>query len=283
MYLLAKFFSEKQYAEDFMKGTLYCNSIDWFRDISKYFGKSVNEIPKDTQKDVLEGSIVFKNHDILKMIEQDNPKCDPRLILDEYGKCHVCCFAKIIRVEEGFIIPEMSEFGGYVGLIYDPQIFFGKIEKSLKNYPDLYYLAGSVRYKRPTLHGEPLDQGFPSIMFKSEDSFIDLKTVDPKEYSFRDCFTKMSKFSFQKEYRLCLYKKNWDGRPYKVEVGNLEDCCKIFEYSKIKNNDSEVLKVFNKSKPISAPDTMFWGNISRADLNKIILTENTKCSLVFDF
>lgn len=122
--MLIRFFRTKEYAEQFITGRIFCNSLEYFRN---YPNARLNgaELAKDKCTDLFEGSVqllreYFPYKEFLPHIG-----CDPHLVFSEYSKAHICCFSSI-----GNTVPNnMEQFGEWCVLIYD----FKTFERKLKN------------------------------------------------------------------------------------------------------------------------------------------------------
>lgn len=271
-YILMKTFEKKEFAQMFMSGSLYCNSLAFFRDNRKYWGKPLSKMEHDTQLDITEGSMVLVNPKVFVIDENVQFKTDVRLKLREFEKCHICSFTRVECMGDVFTVPDMREFGNYAVIIYNPEKFYSKISSALMR-TEFDYVAGPVKYRRPTLNGNPIVDSFTSISSELLGLDFSLEDLKKEDYRIEDCFVKRINYEFQKEWRLCIYKRAWNTEPFILKLNDsLDDCCRLCEVSRL----PQVLESI-KSK-VSSPviySTDYIGNISRKDLVNKILHEDS--------
>src|SRR5690554_4538374 len=155
---LIKYFGKKEYAESFIKGTIFSNSLHSFR---KFERQPITEPVTKFQNDIYEGStLIHKNSldlDIVKNLERVFPHIpnDPFFIFDEFKYSHLLCCSTIDHVEYGVQttpIENMKEFGEYAVIIHDRIAFQERIGNILSKHSDLFYVFGKVKYFSPTLN-----------------------------------------------------------------------------------------------------------------------------------
>lgn len=282
-YALLKHFQRSEYAEQFLQGKLYLNSLDHFRLISIAASKGKG----DKQSDLFEGSVPIEKDSINDEIYSAIPgidkvqASDPVFIFDEYKYSHLLCFStidfhanSISTINPGL----MSEFGDSLVLIHNKAAFRERVFKALSALPGISYLCGRIQYRQPTLNGKLVKPGHslsvrPPIVFNYHD-------VTCRNSYIRDCFNKSYSYSHQREWRLWLYQKNWDTNPFTLEVGDLHDIATRVTFEnlaeKIQDLDSRSKLTFQEESY-----GLMYGNIPRKSLQKQILEHNSSGRLAF--
>jgi len=96
----------------------------------------------------------------------------------------------------------------------------------------------------------------------------------------RDCFDKSIRYAHQREWRLWLYKEDWDTNPFILEVGDLHDIATLVTFEtlgdKIQVLDSRSMLTFQEEGY-----GLMHGNIHRKSLHKQILDHNSTGRLAF--
>lgn len=282
-YALLKHFQKQEYAEQFLRGELYLNSLDLFRAINK--GASIDS--QNKQNDGLEGSVPIKKDSLTKQVYSalggidEYIAYDPVFIFDEYKYSHLLCFSTIDFYTNSIstINPtSMNEFGTYLVLIHDKAAFRERVFKALSAISGILYLCGRVRYHSPTLDGKPATAKH-SLSLRP-DTLFDFYDVGNMKSPIRDCFDKSISYAHQREWRLWLYKKNWDTNPIHLEVGDLHDIATLASFEtlgeKIRELDSQSMLTFQEEGY-----GLMYGNIHRKSLRKQILDHNSTGRLAF--
>lgn len=88
---------------------------------------------------------------------------------------------------------------------------------------------------------------------------MDYQTTDR-----RDCFFKMSKYAWQREWRLALYRGVKEIDAYRLEIGSIRDIVECVQPSDL-SKTIDGLFVNNMIKPC---DEGYYGNISRKDMKE---------------
>lgn len=208
MYDLIRFTSERQYAESFLKGKLYMNSLGYFW---------LNGF--QSQKDYYEGTVSFAD-------PKDTP-FPPELTKHMWGSvmnrleamkyCNLLCMVRHaydpLKKQVECIEPKMKSFGKYAVIVRDLEKFVNRIFDVLVKKKDCYGLMGPVTYH-------------------SRDEVLNES----------DCFDKCKEFSWQKEWRLALL-PNYSAlkyiasqipedpyvTPYTLDIGDISDIAEIYE------------------------------------------------------
>ncbi|MFA5546283.1 MAG: hypothetical protein WDA14_11595 [Sphaerochaetaceae bacterium] len=282
-YALLKHFQRSEYAEQFLQGKLYLNSLDHFRSISIAASKGKG----DKQSDLFEGSVPIEKESISEKVYLAAPYVyresvfDPVFIFDEYKYSHLLCFSTIDFHANSIstINPlSMKEFGPHLVLIFDKAAFRERVFKALSALPGISYLCGRIQYRRPTLNGK-LAKPVHSLSV-SPDIVLNYHEVTCAESPIRDCFNKSYSYSHQREWRLWLYQKNWDTNPFTLEVGDLHDIATRVTFEnlaeKIQDLDSRSKLPFQEESY-----GLMYGNIPRKSLQKQIIEHNSSGRLAF--
>ena len=202
---LFKFFSREEYRDDFLKGHLFFNSLNYFRraEASDVFG----------QNDPYECCKIFQPNSIKVSLGplELNDLSGPVSIcgVDDVLKSNIMCFSTI-RVDsqkkyasledlkrDVLFSEKMIKYGEYVVAIPRMELFVERLKKAaLKE--NLDFAIGPVNY-----------YDF------SKDNVSD-------EYP-KNAFQKRSEFSYQREFRFLLRKKNAVDEHVILEIGDLSD------------------------------------------------------------
>ena len=202
---LFKFFSREEYRDDFLKGHLYFNSLNYFRkaDASDVFG----------QNDPYECCKIFQPNSIKVSFgrQELNDLAGPVSICgdDDVLKSNIMSFSTI-RVDpqkkytslddlkrDVLFSEKMIKYGEYAVVIPQAELFVERLKiAALKE--GCVFVKGLVNY-----------YDF------SKDNISD-------EYP-QNAFQKRSEFSYQREFRFLLRKKNAVDKPVILEIGDLSD------------------------------------------------------------
>lgn len=264
--MLIRFFKKKEFAEQFICGSLYCNSLDYFR---KYPDVRLdgNELANDKCTDLLEGSAQLLRAYFPYKELTEYVSCDPHLVFSEYAKAHVCCFSSIRKLPP----KGMEQFGEWCVIIFDYKIFERKLENALNSDSQLYYLYGGVEYYEPTINRNQIKSSGTGLVFAADGIRIYFDESNPKAFIERDAFYKFLRFKSQQEWRLFLYKETYSCEPDVLCMKDLHDCCKMIHSSEI----SRTIREIQNEYPLcnSVPQHI-KGNISRPNLNKKIIKKD---------
>lgn len=282
-YALLKHFQRSEYAEQFLQGKLYLNSLDYFRSISIAASKSQG----DKQSDAFEGSVPIKKDSIKDEIYSAMTGIDrvlafdPVFIFDEYKYSHLLCCStidfhanSISTINPGL----MSEFGDSLVLIHNKAAFQDRISKALSTVPGIFYLSGRVRYHSPTLNAKPAKVEH-SLSLKL-DKLFDFNSVGTIKSPIRDCFDKSVSYAHQREWRLWLYKTHWDTSPFILEIGDLHDIATLVTFETL---EEQIRELFSRSMLSFQEEGygLMHGNIRRRSLREEILNHNSTGHLAF--
>ena len=264
--MLIRFFKEKEFAEQFLCGKLYCNSLDYFR---KYPNVRLdgNELANDKCTDLFEGSAqllraYFPYKDFIEYIN-----CDPHLVFSEYAKAHVCCFSSI-----GKTMPEdMEQFGDSCVIVFDYKTFIRKLRTSLDSCNKLYYLYGGVEYYEPTIDRKQVKNSNNGPVFSIDGIRVCFDGNNQNAFIGRDAFHKFLRFKNQQEWRLFLYRETDTCDPAILQLENLHDCCMLVSRSDLDTAIKEIKKNYTLCDSVQ---THIKGNISRDKLNKKIIEKD---------
>lgn len=191
---LFKFFNSKKYRDDFLNGHLYFSSLNSFRKVEKseVFG----------QNDCYECCDILQP-DSVKVTIGNTELTDfagPISICSESDvlRSNIMCFSTIGMDVENVLFPEkMTEYGEFVVAIPQAELFIERLGKVVKGL-DLKLYRGAVKYY--DFSKDIISCGFPEIAFQ-----------------------KRSEFSYQREFRFLLKKRDPIDAPLILEVGDLSD------------------------------------------------------------
>lgn len=218
--------------------------------------------------DILEGSVQLMKHYFPcqenKMYKDFSEHLcyDSHISLPEYSKSHICCFFQYTRSSN---ISSMAGFGEWCVLVYDFDCFMRKVRTSIAKTYGLYFLAGAVEYYKQTINNSVVKNDSNMLLMSLDGYQIHFNKYN-KAFIYRDAFCKIDRFKNQQEWRLFLYKDNWNTKPFILHIGSLDDCCKIISKDTIEKNGGYSVKAIVKQRII--------GNISRESLNRKIINKN---------
>ena len=234
MYDLIKFTSEKQFAESFLKGKLYMNSLGYFWS-NGY----------QSQRDLFEGTFSYAKPEDMMFPDDLSAVIDGKVMnrLEAMKYCNLFCMVKHgydpIRKQVERIDLRMKSFGEYAVIVRDLETFVNRIYDVLISMKDCYGLMGPVSY---------------------HSRYQELKESD--------CFDKCDDFIWQKEWRLAFLNnyselkdiaaKNPEA-PYDVpctlDIGDISNIAEIYESKALFDNIQiaysgfrEVDKIFENKK-----------------------------------
>lgn len=191
---LFKFFNSEKYRDDFLNGHLYFSSLNSFRKVEKseVFG----------QNDCYECCDILQP-DSVKVTVGNTELTDfagPISICSESDvlRSNIMCFSTIgMDVENVLFLEKMIEYGEFVVAIPQAELFIERLGKVVKGL-DLKLYRGAVKYY--DFSKDNISCGFPEIAFQ-----------------------KRSEFSYQREFRFLLQKREPVDAPLILEVGDLSD------------------------------------------------------------
>lgn len=271
MHQLIKFFSKRNYAEQFLKGNLYMNSLGFFWDNGF-----------DSQKDLFEGiSETFDKKSLgFPITMWQLVDGDIMFQLNAYRYCNLYCFYRIDIEECGFCTPvgavgnvpmkaihlpgkEMTEFGNTVAIIKNETAFMKRVIKALEE--NWLCIAGDVRYHQ--FEGSKNGTG-GNVCWKSTKMFPAPKLEKENgRTSTKDCFDKTIFYSNQREWRICLFRNRKDDEAYTLKIGDLSDIVELIAASQLEK------RLLEMHKPCFSADVVpqyssFIGNIKRSEFKK---------------
>lgn len=271
MHQLIKFFSKMDYAEQFLRGDLYMNSLaffwnngfedqkDLFEGVSETFDKRTVGFPIQIQQ-LIDGDVMFQ--------------------LNAYRYCNLCCFYRVDIEECGFSVPvgvvgsapakaihlpgkEMTEFGNTVAIIKNEAEFMNRVLKALEK--DWLCIAGDVRYHQ--FEGSEDGTG-GSVYWKTDKMFPAprLRRGNGRT-STKDCFDKTIFYSNQREWRICLFRNMKDDKEYTLKVGDLSDIVELVPANQL---EKKLLEMYKPCLPADVVPQFsgFKGNIRRSEFKE---------------
>ena len=266
-HILLKFISKEKYLQEFLTGSLYMNSLYYFwNEFMLEEVKNGKRIPlaelakneKYGQLDLFEGTVgtieANSASDIEKHIVSD---ICARAV--GFGYCNILSFYRLDIIPSDFYVSynlnNLSSLGDFVAIIKDKDELVKRITIAAEK--ECYkFICGDVSYRQAMKNGVPIDKR-NAIICKSADK-IDIRNSSQH----RDIFTKMDKYAYQNEWRLALYRGVKETKPYRLEVGNLED---IVEWCRIEDTTKKIDDCLLNQK-IKYTQNNWYGNISRKEM-----------------
>ena len=302
-HILLKFIGRSDWAESFLDGHLYMNTLYYFwneypfevarREKEEYLrvhpgvepdsiSVPINNTLSRTQADMLEGTIGL--NDLVNADFGDGALTDTINRAVGYQYCNVCCFYRLdytlqpVSFGQSIIrydIPNMDGFGNYVVIIKDEAEFIRRINTAAKE-KKFDFLCGDVHYKKLKKDGKPVDL--------SNRNHVALRTEDKVQipddmHTIRDCFVKTDFYSFQHEWRVALYRGVKDTAAHVFHIGSLRDIACVVEKRKLA---TEIDNLFNAGEIKSSRDG-YSGNISRREMKEkfVALGDNQMQMIMF--
>lgn len=287
--VLLKFMSCEDYVNDFLSGHLYMNCLDYFW--NEYRPENVNGKEEDSvpgQMDLFEGVYCTCDVDTFGFEKKFGGALisDISMRSEGYKYCNVHNYYRLdYRPDRSGGIgwksssARMREFGDYVVIIADETEFLRRVHAAASG-EGLEYLCGNVHYRQPKRQGEAADLGSHGVV-KAEEYSVDL-TKEPYRNAVngkRDSFDKMSAMSYQKEWRISLYRGVKESKAYRMDLRcRLDD---IVHVAKAESLNQELEKLF-RSRTIRLGGRYIWyGNIDKHALrDKFYALGDNKASLL---
>lgn len=271
-HLLLKYVSCPQYAEDFMNGILYMNTLNYFWNEFKL--GSADSVPG--QMDLYEGIYGTVNSAGMEALGipkdfQGHNLTDISLRAEGYRYCNVHCYYRLdYWFEENGISwntsEAMKDFGEYVVIIDDERAFLNLLHGAATR-EGYDYLCGSVHYRPPKKDGEIITVGH-NIVVRSEEQLVNVTEFTPglSLSARRDSFDKMDGLSYQKEWRISLYRGVKETAGYALHLDS--DLKGVAHVVKSKDLDGELERMFRSGRLLEGLDTAWYGNIGRRELRE---------------
>lgn len=279
MYSLIRYFSNKEYRDQFVAGKLYMNTLDYFWNNGF-----------DDQKDLFEGvvcTVPVKEFGAFPTVFQSAQATDFRFRAEGYKYCNVCCFSRIDYVSSpagslGHLIsynynPKMTEFGSYAVLIKNEDKFINRV-RDAANSKGYKYLCGNVNYKKLMKDGRLTKEG-PLTYWAAKDKYFTIQELENRGIKIkrRDCFDKSVNYEAQKEWRIALYRGIKDTKAYTLDIGDLSDIVTSFDAS-------ELTKVLEHNMNCGNPISEFegWrGNTDRKEMRELFYKLGDNKTIMF--
>lgn len=260
MHLLLKHFESKHYLNEFLSGSLYMNTLNYF------WNEGFEE-----QNDVFEGvvcTIPASKFNIIPITWQQIQACDYRFRAEGYSFCNVLCFERLDFTADGDLInalfsESMMDFGQDIAIIHDENELIRRVENAV-NKNHYKYLCGDVHYHELKKDGKSTKEG-DQLILKGVDQTFDIDWLRGRfdNTTSRDCFDKSAQYSDQREWRIALYRGVKDTGAYRLEVGDLKD---IVTVSTPKTLKEDIQKIINRYGVCQYDG--YNGNMSRKELRK---------------
>lgn len=287
-HVLLKFMSRKDYVNDFLSGHLYMNCLDYFW--NEYKPENVDEkkeAPVPGQKDLFEGVYCTCDVDTFGFEKEFKGALlsDISMRAEGYKYCNVHSYYRLDYQPDrrGGIgwrsNARMKDFGDYVVVITDESEFLKRVHAAASR-EGFEYLCGNVHYRQPKKQGEVVNLEHYAAV-KAGEWLIDI-TNEPYKNGIigrRDSFDKMSTMSYQKEWRISLYRGVRESKAYTLDLGcRLDD---IVHVAEAENLNQELEKLF-RSRIIKLSGKYIWyGNVDKHTLrDKFYALGDNKASLL---
>lgn len=256
---LIRFTSTKEYAEQFLSGKIYMNTMSFFwsmgfEDQKDYFEGLSNTIPKNKL-------------DNLPQDMRDVLCYDLGIRVDAYKYCNICSFYRLDVDDISKTIqlpsPEIDKFGDYAIIIFDEDKFFKRVYSKVVSNPGWLFICGDVNYHKRMDSTNPQNSVKHTLdLMMHEPIDIDLIADKPESLKSRDCFDKINKYSYQNEWRICLYRDMQAEAPYTLEIGDISDIAYLIKTKELRQ---ELIKIYEGYWPanVSEQRKAYQGNISR--------------------
>ena len=221
IFFLAKFFSDEQYAEQFLRGNLYANRLAYFRNLEGDGNRAdayegVGLLRGDIELPVsINGSqterIVIPERELAEPIEVPMDWTEHvNLLCMHAGHSGDYSDVPVGRVDqfkkEQIEIPEEClDFGGHAVVITDVPEFVKRVRNAVRETEDYRLVRGLVRY--------------------GDEPSIDVSGIDT-------IFHKREHYKNQREYRFAIFTGSDICDPLILETGDLRDiaiCCNSAE------------------------------------------------------
>lgn len=300
-HVLLKFISKEKYAEDFLNGNFYMNTLYYFWDQKPIEEAKEeremlikanpeenpdniivpirNKLPS-AQADTLEGIVGYGSHAPFNLVfGERNMLSDCMYQAVGFQYCNVLCF---YRLDYKFHAPifchdalddDMTEFGEYVIIVKDKLELIKRIERVVG---DMKFLCGDVEYKAPIKNGEETYISNRHHILVRQEPTENVSSIQTEE---GDCFTKFDKYAWQKEWRVALYRGRKDTRAFTLKVGSIRDIADCRRAEKLLPEVEQMLIAGD----IKFSRGGYYGNISRPKMRKKFYRLGGKKVNVFSF
>lgn len=257
MFRLVKAFGQRQYAEDFLDGKLYMNTLGYFWDHGH-----------EDQMDMLEGVAGSMGLCETDMFPEEFVKAQAyeyQIIPLGFKYCNVCCFSmqtlnggSSVSVETSNKLPS---FGKYVVAIDDPLFFLNSLRR-IADLRGFKYLCGPVEYVVP----KPARPGYKikhTISLRSVES-VDLDSFFPSGLPKEgpDAFAKGPRYGEQKEWRIALYRGTKNDSPLVMNIGSLRSAAHLVPFDDWEELDRDT--TYAATTACGWMSEQLQGNVSRS-------------------
>jgi hypothetical protein len=265
MFKLIKYFGKKEYAQYFLAGNIYMNSLDYFW-----------QTGFDDQKDIFEGIICTINSEQCENFPDEFSEvlaCDLRLRGKGFRYCNIACFFKgefspeftpFGRTMKWSSDDRMDKFGSYVVIIVNEREFINRIHIAIKG-TGYKYLCGDVHYHGLKKNGTPVADG-PVLHLKTEGEEWSIGVNIPENavLTHRDVFDKWNRFSWQNEWRIALYRGVKDISPFELHIGDISDIAVLVPIAELENAMQKIVL----RADCDCLENGYHGNISRKNMRE---------------
>lgn len=270
-HILMKFISNREYAEDLLKGKLYMNSVDYFWN---EFKLTDNGVPG--QMDLFEGTYGYL--DVSKYgfepIWQKLQTSDIVVRSEGYKYCHIHSYYRLdywidnsmgkVGIVKYSDLSSMRQFGKYVVVIDDEMEFLRRVNKMVERHNGAYFLCGNVRYHEMRKCGRRVPYK-KCMVLKIKDYLVDVREEQYKAIMTKKCdvFDKMKSMDYQKEWRIAIYEneKNVNAKIFSINEG-IQDIAHIVDAEHL---DEDIKRIFRWGIPKQG-NVGWYGNMNRKEM-----------------
>lgn len=227
------------------------------------------------QSDLYEGVVytIKENQEVLEPDLNNHLNSDIFLRAKGFGYCNVLSFYRLdyMLINKYGYFPfveynlndKMKDFGEYVVIIDDEEKLLKRIGKAAEeqNYK---YLCGNVRYRDYIKDGIIAPEKNTITIKLDGEIDIDFVNQYKNAEKKRNCFDKMSDYTYQNEWRTVLYRVVQSVDAYRLEIGNIRDICHWVKSEDIIEALDEDFK-----KGVKTGTSGYYGNVSKTELRDL--------------
>lgn len=286
MYVLTKFFENKDFQDDFVNGNWYLSSLSAFtktyaeRGLRKAImngDKVAEELLRKqqnkSQRDIFEGTMASVAPDQVPELPDDfrSAMCTDVMIKAlGYNYCNLMCFCQVEyqrrlingRLGTEWNEPDMQAFGDFAVIIKNPDELVRRIDTAIRKL-GYQYICGKVNYHPMTFQGS-LAEPKPSITF-SMDCPIEIENILQRSKRIDyDVFDKCEVYQAQNEWRIAINNHAANEQPLRIMIGDLSDIVVKVKREYLADKLSKLLSEFR----IHPLQEGYSGNISRDEMKE---------------
>lgn len=254
-------FSTPGYAEQFLSGKIYMNTLGYFY----WHGNGA-------QRDPLEGAGASVHPGAFtnlppSLITSQNYNVQVRP--EGFRYCNVCCLSMQIAqyVNAGYGValesPHPSvELGDALVVIDDIRVFLDRVIAACNNL-GYRVVIGPVAYREVECLAGPGGSRHGLLFVNEESAPYDFYTSNPAPVFDLDAFVKTHQYQVQMEWRIALYRGEKSIDAYTLDVGSLRDIAHVV-HRRMLNVDG--VQAIQRRTPWLPMPTGYFGNATRQEL-----------------